>query len=256
MSDWHLYLILHKFGFLVLMVVIVLAQSCAPRPPYRASVPPSSTAKVPPATRAPLPYETEKKPIAQEATIREQDLKTGAKMTAPGDTPSVASKPQRQEVVVPGPQLHPAPVLEDDSSMIAKIPPSTSPARAASLRLVEEGKRLLDARDYPRALNRLEKSIAVDSTNAYAYFYIAKSHYLMGRYKESLNFLDVAESRLSAEPFWLAEVYALRGENFRALGLTERAEQSYAKALTINAGNRTASQAMSRLQPEAQPAQH
>jgi tetratricopeptide (TPR) repeat protein len=139
--------------------------------------------------------------------------------------------------------------------LLAKITSSTPPQRAASLRLAEDGKRLLEARDYPRALNRLEKSLDIDSTNAYGYFYLAKAHYLTERYKESLNFLDVAESRLSGEPFWLAEVHALRGENFRALGMPDRAEQSYAKALTINSGNRTAVEAMSRLQSVSQPAQ-
>jgi len=255
MSNVYRYLVSQEFAFSMLFLMVVIAQSCAPRPPYRAPVPPPPPTKVAPVTRAPLPYEREKKPLTQEAKIREQDLKTNAKLTPPAVMPPVASKPPQQEGVEPEPQILPAPVLEDDSSLITKITPSTPPARAASLRLVEEGKRLLDAQDFPRALNRLEKSIAIDSTNAYGYFYIAKAHFVMGRYMESLNFLDVAASRLSPEPFWLAEVYALRGENFHALGMEERAEQSYAKALTINAGNRTAAEAMSRFQLESQPAQ-
>ena len=58
-----------------------------------------------------------------------------------------------------------------------------------------------------------------------------------------------------AEPFWLSEVYALRGENFRALGMAARAEENYAKALTINPGNRIAAEALSRNASEPQPAQ-
>jgi tetratricopeptide (TPR) repeat protein len=99
----------------------------------------------------------------------------------------------------------------------------------------------------------LEKTIAIDSTNAYGYFYLAKAQYRLRQYKESLNFLDVAESRLSGEPFWLSEVQALRGENYRALGMTEKAEGSYAQALRLNSGNRTALDALSRLH-ETQPA--
>jgi tetratricopeptide (TPR) repeat protein len=137
--------------------------------------------------------------------------------------------------------------LPDDSSLLAKITPGTAPQRAASLRLTEEGKKLLDSGDATRALNRLERTIAVDSTNGYGYFYLAKAHYKLGRYRESLNFLDVAESRLAGEPFWLAEVFALRGENFRALGMAERAEASFSRALSINSGNRTASEALSRV---------
>jgi tetratricopeptide (TPR) repeat protein len=142
--------------------------------------------------------------------------------------------------------------LADDSSLLAKITPATSAQRAASLRLTDEGRKLLEAGDAPKALARLEKTIVIDSTNPYGYFYLAKTHYRLGRYKESLSFLDVAESRLSEEPFWLAEVYALRGENFRALGMVDKAEANYAQALRLNSGNRTASDALARLQGQNQ----
>jgi tetratricopeptide (TPR) repeat protein len=148
------------------------------------------------------------------------------------------------------------PALPDDSSLLAKITPGTSPQRAASLRLTEEGKKLLDAGDPKKALGRLENTIVIDSTNPYGYFFLAKAHYRLGRYKESLNFLDVAESRLSQEPFWLAETYALRGENFRALGMTDKAQASYAQALRLNSGNRTATEALSRLQAEGSSNPH
>ena len=147
-----------------------------------------------------------------------------------------------------------APPLPDDSSLLAKITPATAPQRAASLRLTEEGRKFLDAGDPQKALTRLEKTIVIDSTNAYGYFYLAKAQHRLGRYKESLNFLDVAESRLNKEPFWLAEVHALRGENYRALGMMQQAEASYAQALRLNSGNRIAVEAMSRLQGEDQPA--
>ncbi len=144
--------------------------------------------------------------------------------------------------------------LPDDSSLLAKLTPTTPPQRAASLRLTEDGRKFLDGSDYPRALERFERAIAIDSSNAYAHYYLAKTQNRLKHYKESLNFLDVAESRLSGEPFWLAEVYALRGDNFRALGMSDRAEASYSKALSINSGNKTASEAMHKL-GENQPAQ-
>lgn len=239
--------------FLAVMIMVAATQGCAPRPPYRAPLLPAPTSTVPPVTRVPLPSESERSPLPQEAKIREQDLRTKRKATPLSSAPSV-SEPLQLETVTPQPATR-VPALPDDSSLLAKITPSTPPQRAVSLRLAEEGKRLIETRDFPRALNRLEKSIAIDSGNAYGYFYIAKAHHLMGRYKESLNFLDVAESRLSGEPFWLAEVHALKGENFRALGMPDRAEESYAKALTINSGNRTATEALSRPQGERLPAQ-
>jgi len=142
--------------------------------------------------------------------------------------------------------------VPEDSSLIAKITPKTPPQRAASLRLTEEGRRLLESGDYAKALTRLERTIAIDSTNAYGYFYLAEAHYRMGRFQESLNFLDVAESLLAGERFWLAEVFALKGENFRLLGHGDRAESSYGQALQLNPGNRVASEGFDRLRADPQ----
>ena len=226
-----------------------VAMSCAPRPPYRplpptSSPPAISRAPQPPSVVPPAP-ESSKKPLPQEAKIREQDLKSR------GSLPSSGAKEASRDGAA---SESLAPPLPDDSSLLAKITPATSPQRAASLRLTEEGRKLLDAGDPQKALTRLEKTIVIDSTNAYGYFYLAKAQHRLGRHKDSLNFLDVAESRLSNEPFWLAEVHALRGESYRALGMMQQAEASYAQALRLNSGNRTASEAMSRLQADSQPA--
>jgi tetratricopeptide (TPR) repeat protein len=183
--------------------------------------------------------------LPQESKIKEQDVRNKPL------PPSQATKEMPKEPHMPAEPV--APPLPDDSSLLAKITPATNPQRAASLRLTEEGRKLLDAGDPAKALTRLEKTIVIDSTNPYGYFYLAKAQYRLRQYKDSLNFLDVAESRLSGEPFWLAEVQALRGENYRALGMTQKAEASYAQALRLNSGNRTALEALSRPH-ENQPA--
>jgi hypothetical protein len=229
--------------------IIGATQSCAPRPLYRtppsSSSSPASSPKVPP-TPPPSPVqEPPRTPLPQESKIREQDLKTRSPITPPA-----AKETAKPPPLVP-PESTTAP-LPDDSSLLAKITPGTSPQRAASLRVTEEGKKLLEAGDAAKALSRLEKTIVIDSTNPYGYFYLAKAHYQIGSYKESLSFLDVAESRLSEESFWLAEVHALRGENFRALGMIDKAEASYAQALRLNSGNRTANDALTRLQKPTQ----
>jgi len=238
--------------------------SCAPQRIYRIPVPPSSSSTpVPRATPAPVPSppplalpEAARNPLPQEAKIREQDIR--AKTPSPTPTKD-AKEPTRQASVSDSrtaTETTPAlPPLADDSSLLAKITQGTSPQRAASLRLTEEGRKTLDAGDPSRALTHLEKTIVIDSTNPYGYFYLAKAQYRMGRFRESLNFLDLAESRLGAEPFWLAEIHALRGENFRAQGQPQRAEASYGQALRLNPGNRTASDALARMQGDAQSAQ-
>jgi hypothetical protein len=237
------------FIMLGLTAVIGATQSCAPRPLYRTPLPPSSppasSPKIPPVPPPSPVQEPPRTPLPQESKIREQDLKTR----------SAVAPPAAKETVTPPPLVPPEPTtgpLPDDSSLLAKITPGTSPQRAASLRLTEEGRKLLEAGEAAKALSRLEKTIVIDSTNPYGYFYLAKTQYQLGHFKESLSFLDVAESRLSGESFWLAEVHALRGENFRALGMTDKAEASYAQALRLNSGNRTANDALTRPQKPTQ----
>jgi hypothetical protein len=228
--------------------VLAVTQSCAPRPLYRTPVPPAGRASSTPRSPEPLPppppaQETARRPHPQDSKIKEQDLKANKGSTLP----PAGKEPLKERSLgeSPTPRESVPPPLPDDSSLLAKIMPGTPPQRAAALRLTEEGRRLLDAGDPRKALSRLEQSIVIDSSNPYGYFFLAKAHYRLGRYKESLNFLDVAESRLSQETFWLADVYALRGENFRALGMTQEAEASYTQALRLNSGNRTAAEALS-----------
>ena len=230
-------------GLCALCFAVVL-QACAA--PYARGplIPPSSGPRPPQVATAPKPAPVpESKPAVEEPNIKEQDLKENRSTGRAG-----AGGEQTARL----PPQGPTEPLPDDSSLVAKISPQTSPRRAASLRLTEEGKKLLAAADYSRALAPLERSIAVDSTNPYGYFYLAKAQYHLGHYQESLDFLDVTESRLGAEPYWSAEVFALRGDNFRALGFSHRAENSYEQALKINPGNKTATDGISRLRSGSQ----
>jgi tetratricopeptide repeat protein len=237
------------------MVLITFA-GCAPQRIYRIPVPPSSgplpaprAAPVPAPLPPPAPaaIEPARKGLSQDSQIREQDIRA--------KTPPTKEPTRQASVTEPriSPESTPAlpPPLADDSSLLAKITPGTSPQRAASLRLTDEGRKILEAGDPSKALTRLEKAIVIDSTNPYGYFYLAKAQYRLGRFRESLNFLDIAESRLSGEPFWLSEVYALRGENLRAQGQSQKAEASYNQAVRLNSGNRTAGDALARMSADS-----
>ena len=238
-------------------VCIFAVQGCAPQRTYRRPVP-ASAAKpqpipepIPTAPTSSSSPELSSRSIPPDPKIREQDLKTNEKVQ-----PSITtSKETPPPIAIPEPLTPAKPPVADDSSLLAKIIPGTPPQRAASLRLSEEGRKLIDSGEYAKALSRLERAIALDSTNAYGHFFLAKTQFGLKRYKDSLNFLEVAESRLGGEPFWLSEVYALEGENYRALGMAERAEESYAKALAINPDNRTAAEALSPNRSATQPAQ-
>lgn len=231
---------------IALLISVGVAQSCAPRPIYRAPLPISRTPDPAPAPPLPPGQESIRTPFPEDPKIKEQNLPTKGTSTT-----RVLKETPAAPAGIPAQPGQPPP-LPDDSSLLAKITPGIPPQRAASLRLTEEGRKLIDAGASAKGLQRLEQSIAIDSTNPYGYFYLAKAHHKLGRYRESLNFLDIAESRLAGEPYWLAEVHALMGENFRALGMMERAEASFSRALSINSGNRTAAEAISR--PQGNPA--
>jgi len=211
------------------------------RPVSSAAARPAPAPQIPPPITVPEP---ERKPAVEQSRIKEESLKE----KRPAPQARTKDRPGRPAPVKEGP----AP-LPDDGSLIAKITPRTPPQRAASLRLTEEGRKFIESGDYARALGRLEKTISIDSTNPYGYYYLAQTHFRLGRYQDSLNFLDVAESLLGNEPFWLAEVFALKGENFRALGSLERADSSYAEALRLNSGNRVAADGLNSLRGENQP---
>ena len=246
----------------LLAAALALLYGCAPQRPYRPPVPPSSSApaRTPQATTPippPPPPEVSRRPVPQDGAIREQDIRTKSPTPPPSGKETKESSRQaslgESRTAPESSVFQPTtPPLPDDSSLIAKITPGVTPQRAASLRLTEEGRKLLDAGDTVRALGRLERTIVIDSTNPYGYFFLAKAQNRLGSYQESLNFLDVAESRLNGEPFWLAEVHALRGENYRALGQLRRAETSYMQSLRLNSGNRTAADALLRMQADLQ----
>ena len=247
----------------VVVCAMAMSWSCAPQRPYRVAVPPSSASpantRAPQASPAPppvAPIEVVRKPMPQESKIREQDIRT-APQPALASAPKEAKETVKQASIsaphstvdsVPPPA---APPLADDSSLLAKITPGITPQRAASLRVTEEGRKLLDSGDPGKAVTRLERTIVIDSTNGYGYFYLAKAQYRLGHFQQSLNLLEVAQSRLGGEPFWMAELYALRGENYRALGQAQKAESNYPQSLRINSGNRTASDGLAQLSGEA-----
>jgi outer membrane biosynthesis protein TonB len=173
---------------------------------------PAPSARVtPPAARPPAAPRVEPapKPLPQESKIREQDIRTAPTPTPaskdvkePAKQASI-SEPRGSSEAAPTPT---APPLADDSSLLAKITPGVSPQRAASLRLTEEGRKLLDAGDPAKAITRLDRTIVIDSTNGYGYFYLAKAQYRMGHYQQSLNLLEVARSRWR-RAFWMS-IYA------------------------------------------------
>ena len=138
--------------------------------------------------------------------------------------------------------------LPAEASLIDKIDSRTPPQQAVSLRLTEDGRKLIESGHNTKALTHLEKTLAIDSNNPYVYFYLAKAHFNLAHYRQSVDFLDVAEARLDSQPYWIAEVLSLKGENFQAMGLLKEANHSYAEALRLNPKNQKAAVGLNHVQ--------
>lgn len=201
-------------------------------------------------------------PTLRQSTIEEEELPPAGEGLEATDTKSAdstrsnADSPQEGSLALSGVDVGDAPDMtlqmpepgldrksEISSSgfpLIAKITPQTPPRRVASLRLVEQGQELLRVGRYREALASFEKAIAVDSSNPYSHYFVARAHHDLRNYEQSLNFLDVAESLLSWHKQWSAEVHILRAKNFAALGFLGRADTSYVRALSVDPENRFA----------------
>lgn len=191
-------------------------------------------------------------PVIREATIEETDLSAGGGNSDAAnrrDRQTMGSKKNRLRVEdIPDeriegrtPAVLPAEGEEKGGlPLLAKITDKSTPQRAASLKLIDEGRKSLAAGEYRQALGAFERAIAVDSTNPYSHYFVARAHFFLGNHHESFNFLDVAESLLGWHKRWLAEIHVLRGRNAAAMGFLGRADSNYLEALDLNPYNRFA----------------
>ncbi|MEO6029827.1 MAG: tetratricopeptide repeat protein [Candidatus Binatia bacterium] len=138
----------------------------------------------------------------------------------------------------------PAATRADDAPLTAKIDNATPAGRSAALRLTEEGRQRLAAGDAPRAIDLLERAIAVDARVPYAYYFLAKAHADLHHPALAHRFLDRADQKLANEPYWRSQVNALRGQLLADEGRSAEAEAAYRRALDAWPGNRAAAEAL------------
>ena len=79
-------------------------------------------------------------------------------------------------------------------SLLDTINESTAPHVAAATRLVDSGRARMTLGDYGGALEQLERAIAIDSSNPYAYYYLAQLHLIHRTYDQAIVFADRAAS--------------------------------------------------------------
>jgi|GEM_PF-2211513 len=87
-----------------------------------------------------------------------------------------------------------------------------TPQRQASMRLVERGKALMDAKDYGRAAGAFRDAVNVDTSNGVAYYYLAAADARLDQPDLAIGLLDKAEALLGADAEWMDKIDALRRE--------------------------------------------
>ena len=177
-------------------------------------------------------------PALRQGTILEEDLSVTVPAPVQRDPlPDPATAAVPEDTVESGPRQDPVDTAVPDGSYelpsLAAFDGTTMPRRRASVKLVQQGRDLLRTENYGAALSQFERAIGVDSTNPYSHYFVARAHYFLKNHRESLSFLDVAESRLAADDRWLAEIHVLRARNAAALGFHGQADVNYIRALAL-----------------------
>lgn len=212
----------------ILLLLVALASACSYLPGPKIKETEESKAKP-----APTPA------LAKVKTRNVGEEKIGASSSSPGEATSPEKSASVEPVAVQPP---------DPETMVASIGPSTSPQRAASLRLTDEGRRLLGKGDSTAAVDRLEKAVKIDPSNAHGYYWLAQVYDRNGKPDQALAFVDKSVVLFAQDDHvWLAQAYTFRGSILERTGRFKDARTSYQRALQAEPGSVAARAAVARL---------
>ena len=102
-------------------------------------------------------------------------------------------------------------------------PARPSPRALASLKLTDQGRRLIDAGEADNAIRVLEQAISLDPTNGQNYYYLSESWLMKGFASEARGFNYLAESHLRGDKDWEKRVTR---QAERILNLEEKIKKS------------------------------
>ena len=206
--------------------------------------------------RAPLPLDSpdesaavapEPTPVAADPVVEEEPRSTiEEEALSDGDAPAagVTGEPSGDAIAV------------EPGALLGTITAATAPNIAAATRLVDAARARLAAGDDGAALEQLERAIAIDSSNPYAYYYLAELHLRHGTYDQAIAFADRAASLSDARaPAWASRAFTLQGNAFEAAGRFADARRAYTRAIQAAPGNLAAQVGLARVgsPPAAQP---
>lgn len=167
-----------------------------------------------------------------------------ARVVSPRAQASAPVEVARARPPTPPVPARPAATHADDGPLTAKIDATTPASRNAALRLTEEARQRLAAGEPARAIELLERAVAVDARVPYTYYFLAKAHAEAQHPALAYRFLDRAEQKLANEPYWRSEAYALRGKLLAGDGKAAESQAAYRRALEAWPGNRVAAEAL------------
>ncbi len=81
-------------------------------------------------------------------------------------------------------------------------PARPSPRALASLKLTDQGRRLIDAGEADNAIRVLEQAISLNPANGQNYYYLSESWLMKGFASEAREFNYLAESHLKGDKDW------------------------------------------------------
>jgi tetratricopeptide (TPR) repeat protein len=161
------------------------------------------------------------------------------------EAPAKPSRPDlREEPLEPRRGAAPPRADTPSGSLRSGAPPQV----VAATRLAEEGHARLEAGDAEGALDILERAVALDPNNAFAYQYLAEAYLGLERYDQALTFADRAAALgTTVPPVWRSRTFALQGQILETAGNFDRARGAYRKALATDPANDTARAGLERL---------
>jgi tetratricopeptide (TPR) repeat protein len=134
-----------------------------------------------------------------------------------------------------------APLRLEAPSPLGSITATTPPNVAAATRLADTARSKLAAGDDAAALEQLERAIAIDSGNPYAYFFLASLHLSHRTYDQAIAFAERAASLSQpGSPEWTSRAFALQGNAYESAGRFSDARQAYGRALQAAPNNLSA----------------
>lgn len=132
--------------------------------------------------------------------------------------------------------------------LVHRIDASTPPNVAAALQLIEQGRRLQERGGRNQAREQFERAVAIDPTNAYGYFFLARVHFFNRNYDQAIAFASRAVALgTRLDPAWLGRVYALQGAVFEEAGRYPDARDAYRRAVATDPNNLAAQVGLARI---------